>query len=71
MMDPRITGEILNASTALARSCVQACKNTIEHAKIMLSVFGEPNMKNQLESEFLGSRSIGDGSSLQVQVSGS
>ena len=45
----------LNASTSLARSCVQACKNTIEHAKIMLSVFGEPNMKNQLESEFLGS----------------
>lgn len=55
MGSPGFREKSLNASTALARNCVQACKNTIDHAKKMLSVFGEPNMKSQLELEFLGS----------------
>lgn len=53
--DSSFQEKTLNASSALARSCVKACKDTITHAQKMLSVFGEPNMKNDLEKEFLGS----------------
>jgi len=45
----------IKASKALASNCVQACKNTIKHAKFMLSLFVGPNLKDQMESEFLGS----------------